>query len=133
MDPATPRLLLLTHGDVGEAMRVTAEKILGPVEGVTVLTNAELSGRALSARIESLLDSRETHTWMIVVVDMACGSCWTAAQMAARGKSRVALLSGVNLPMILTYVNKREVVPVQQLVESMQSSAQRSIAGIINR
>ena len=133
MDPTTPRLLLLTHGDVGAAMLATAQKILGPVDGVTVLTNTELSGRALNARIESILDGREFNTWMVVVVDMACGSCWTAAQKAARGKSRIALLSGVNLPMILTYVNKREVVPVQQLVSAMQTSAQSGIAGIINR
>jgi mannose PTS system EIIA component len=130
---ATPRLLLLTHGTVGQAMLDTAERILGPVDGAVVLSNVEMSGKELTQRMEEMLESREPNTWLVVVVDMACGSCWTAAQMGAREKSRVALLSGINLPMLLTYFNKRDMVPVKQLVESMQKAAQIGIAGVINR
>lgn len=104
------RALVITHGNIGaELVRVTG-LILGPVEGLAALSN---SGRSLG----DLRD--EISAWLaegvatgaegaVIFVDDYGGSCATAAQLACGHEPGRAILSGVNLAMLLGFLTWRE-------------------------
>ena len=124
-----PCLLLVTHGEVGGAMLATVEKILGPQQDVITVSNAGLSMRELVEHVQEKLRETAGARGTVLVVDMACGSCWNAARMAAREARDIALLAGMNLSMLLSFFNKRHQMPITELVEVMRQAARSGIDG----
>ena len=122
-----PRLMLVTHGDVGKAMLATVEKILGPRKDVIAVSNTGLSMRELVARVQERLKETAGASGTVLVVDMACGSCWNAARMATRETCDITLLAGMNLSMLLSFFNKRDQMSIPELVEAMRQAARSGI------
>jgi PTS system mannose-specific IIA component len=109
-------MLLVTHGDLGSELASTAQLIVGPQEGVKVLSNKELSSESLSDALQKeLLSYGEDET--VVFVDVAGGSCLSACKVAQDSPTTVRVISGVNLPMVLEFFHYRERIPFDELVE----------------
>lgn len=64
----------------------------------------------------------------IVFTDMPSGSCAFAARRLAGNRADVALICGVNLPMLLDFVFHRD-LPLPELVERLVSKGRSSITG----
>jgi len=101
------KCIVLTHGDLGFALLNTTEKIIGPLEGIKVISNELTSLKDLITNLDSIVKNWE-ESEILIMVDFCGGSCWHAARVIKRSMSNIALLSGVNLPMMLSFVNKRE-------------------------
>jgi mannose/fructose-specific phosphotransferase system component IIA len=110
------RVLLVTHGNLGNELVNTAQLIVGPQAGVKVLSNEELSSESLYEAVQG-----EVHTYgqeeAVIFVDVAGGSCLTACRSAQSECKRIKVLSGVNLPMVLEFFHYREKLPFDELVE----------------
>jgi PTS system mannose-specific IIA component len=110
------RMLLVTHGDLGSELLSTAQLIVGPQDGVRVLSNKELSAESLSDALQ-----KELHSYgedeVVVFVDVAGGSCLSACRVAQESLRIVKVISGVNLPMVLEFFHYRAKMPFDELVE----------------
>jgi mannose/fructose-specific phosphotransferase system component IIA len=116
--------LLVMHSDLAEAMVRAAERVVGPVEGLDVLSNSGLSREDLEARI----DERVTG-WVhggLVLTDFWGGSCHTCGASAARGKA-VIVITGCNLSMLIDYVHNRDKYSTRDLAERLLAKGQQSI------
>lgn len=117
--------LMVMHADLAGALLRAAEKVYGPIEGVQVLSNGELSREQLEQAIE-----REVQGWIgggVLFTDFWGGSCHTCGASAARRHGEVAILTGVNLPMLLDYLHNRDRLPLGELVERLQQKGRDSI------
>jgi mannose/fructose-specific phosphotransferase system component IIA len=104
------RALVITHGNIGaELVRVTG-LILGPVEGLSALSNSGKSLADLRAAITAWLaeGTADGATGAVILVDDYGGSCATAAQLACGQVPDRAIISGVNLAMLLGFLTWRE-------------------------
>jgi mannose/fructose-specific phosphotransferase system component IIA len=116
--------LLVMHGDLAAAMVRAAERVVGSVEGLEVLSNSGLSREDLEARIVD----RVTQ-WTeggLVLTDFWGGSCHTCGASAARGKD-VIVITGCNLSMLMDYVYNRDKYIVGELAERLLAKGQQSI------
>ena len=94
------RVLLVTHGNLGESLLHSAARIYGQAVGVDFLSNDPHDATGLAGAIEEWLGPDDTDA--MILVDVGGGSCGTAARLAADGRQHTWILGGVNLPMVLT-------------------------------
>ena len=117
--------LLVMHADLASALLRAAQTVYGPVEGVEVLSNEGMSRDALEAEI-----NRRVTAWPaggLVLTDIPGGSCHLCGVSATRGRSEVALVTGLNLPILLDYLHNREQYEPGALAERLQKKGQDSI------
>ena len=122
--------LVITHGDVGRELVRVVEMILGPVEGLTALTNAGKSVQDLTAEIGGFLaalDSGESNGILLFIDDFG-GSCANAAQLALAGRSGDLVLTGVNLAMLLDFATWRESMAAGELSRRLVEKGRDAIA-----
>ena len=97
------RGVVVAHGDLSAALVRVVEGISG-VEGVLEpVTNVGCTPDELADRVARAAGDGPA----VIFVDMAAGSCGFAGQRIARG-GNMAVVSGVNLPMLLDFVFHRE-------------------------
>lgn len=126
------RALIVTHGNLGEALRHAAAGILGPQPGLTAVGNDGLSLDDLVARVS--LELRLPGEPVLVFVDFVGGSCHTASRKAIatlpeadRGEKILGLAAGVNLPMLLTFLTRRATTPAEEMLELVLDRGRRGI------
>lgn len=110
------RTLLVTHGNLGNELVNTAQLIVGPQEGVRVLSNEELSSESLYEAVRCEVGNYDRDE-TVVFVDVAGGSCLTACKAVQSEGKRIRVLSGVNLPMVLEFFHYRGKLPFDELIE----------------
>ena len=117
--------LIVGHAAFARSLLDVAVQVAGPVDDVPCLTNAGKSPEELTAEITAALDRLGAP--VIVLVDLAQGSCWNAARRAARDRDGVHLVAGPNMAMLLTYLQKRDELGVTGLVECLLDRGRRAM------
>ena len=113
--------LLVAHGGVAAALVDAVERISGVRGGLVPISNVDCSPQTLRDRIRGARTPGPT----VVFVDMASGSCTFASLSLARESRDVAVVTGVNLPMLLDFLFHRDMelsALAQRLVEKGRSS-----------
>jgi mannose/fructose-specific phosphotransferase system component IIA len=98
------RGIVVTHADLAEALVHCVERIAGEKGALVPLSNDGVSPADL--RIQVLQAAGREPA--IVFVDLASGSCALAGRAVGHDSDRIAVLTGVNLPMLLDFVFHRE-------------------------
>ncbi len=127
---ATARTLVITHGEIGTELKNVVEMILGPIEGLDAMTNSGKSGPEITGDVAKWLDeccTEETQMPSLIMIDDYAGSCATSAQLAARDRQNVAIISGVNLAMLLGFVTWRESSDFDELVRKVVQKGREAI------
>jgi len=117
--------LLIMHADLGAALLRAAEKVYGPIQDIEVLSNEGHSRHALEEEI-----GRRIAGWEhggLVLTDFWGGSCHICGASAIRGHGEVAIVTGINLPLLLDYLHNREQFEVLPLAERLLQKGQQSI------
>lgn len=123
--PARVPALLVMHGGLAEALLRAAVRVYGPVDDVRVLSNEGLSRAELEQRIVGA--AGEWPHGGLVLTDFWGGSCHTSGVAAAHACHGVAILTGVNLPVLLDYLHNRDRHDVAALAERLKLKGRESI------
>ena len=97
------RGVVVAHGELASALVRVVEGISGVQGALESVTNVSCSPDELADRVAQAVGEGPA----VIFVDMAAGSCGFAGQRIARD-GNVAVVSGVNLPMLLDFVFHRE-------------------------
>jgi mannose/fructose-specific phosphotransferase system component IIA len=97
------RGVVVAHGELASALVRVVEGISGVRGALESVTNVSCSPDELAGRVAQAVGEGPA----VIFVDMAAGSCGFAGQRIARD-GNVAVVSGVNLPMLLDFVFHRE-------------------------
>jgi mannose/fructose-specific phosphotransferase system component IIA len=109
--------IVVTHGNLGKELLQTARMVFGDFSDCYPLSNASKSTDTLSKEIGSLVEGIDGAS-CIIFVDFLGGSCGHAclSRASVSGNERkMHIITGVNLPMILAFLNKRDEVSFEEL------------------
>lgn len=99
--------VVVAHADVGEALVRAVEGISGVRGALRPVSNQRCTPSELERRVEEAVGEGPG----VVFVDMASGSCAFASRRVAARTDRIAVVTGVSLPMLLDFVFHREMSP----------------------
>ncbi|MFC1557357.1 PTS sugar transporter subunit IIA [candidate division KSB1 bacterium] len=119
--------IILTHGDLGQSLLSTTEKIIGECPGIKIISNEQTSLKDLIVILEEAVTEWNENE-VVIMVDFCGGSCWHAARVVKRDKAHVALISGVNLPVMLAFISKRDSYKLPEFIDYLRES---QIKGIV--
>ena len=117
------RGIVLAHGGMARGLVDAVMKISGAEEGAVVpLSNEGKSPETLQQELDDLLAGGPA----IVFTDLPSGSCAVAARVCCRTQPGQAVISGVNLPILLDFVFNRT-LPFGELVPRLLSKGIGSV------
>jgi mannose/fructose-specific phosphotransferase system component IIA len=117
--------LIVTHADLAQALVRAAERVVGSIEDVTLLSNEGLSRLDLEDAIENCV--RDWKDGGLLLTDFWGGSCHTCGASAARRHGEVVIVTGINLPLLLDYLHNRDRLGATELAERLQQKGRDSI------
>ncbi len=96
--------IVVTHSSIGTALIEAVAGITGTQDGLVAVSNDGCGIETLRQRIGECGDLQHC----VVFVDLPGGSCYTAAATLRRQHPGIAVVAGVNLPMLLDFVTHRD-------------------------
>jgi PTS system mannose-specific IIA component len=120
--------VILTHTFIARELIATAEYIVGKIEGI-VAVSIDFKMDAIEARkiISTAIKQVDQGQGVLVLTDLFGGSPSNMV-FSFLDRDRIEVITGVNLPMILTFWNRRKEMGLRELAKSIQLSGTRSIA-----
>jgi PTS system mannose-specific IIA component len=120
------RGIVVTHGNLSHELLQTAQMIFGEFADCVAVSSASKSPQALLDELTRIAPSSAADQ-AILFVDFYGGGCGYACVKYQQSHPDVPIISGVNLPMILTFLNKRGEVPFDKLVRDVVVKGRDSI------
>ena len=115
--------IVLAHGDMAQGLVDAVRHIAGRGgETLVPVSNRGLGPDAIAEEIRRHSGQGPT----IVFTDLQSGSCGFAARRCLQNASQLVVISGVNLPMLLEFVMRRE-MPLEQLVPFLLAKGRAAI------
>jgi mannose/fructose-specific phosphotransferase system component IIA len=123
MSDGAVRGVVLAHGEMAQGM-IDAVKHIAGISGdfLVAVSNKGVGPDALAEKISQAAGSQPT----IVFTDLQSGSCGFAARRSIQAAPNIVVISGVNLPILLEFVMKRE-MPIEQLVPFLMTKGRAAI------
>ena len=129
------RALVITHGGIGQELVRVTEMILGPVPGLASMSNSGKSAVDITEQIKQWqaevpeLDGGDPSAveGTLILIDDYGGSCSTSAQLAFGQDPGTAIISGVNLAMLLGFVTWRDSGDFEELVAKVVQKGREAI------
>ena len=102
--------VVVSHAGLAQSLVAAAETISGVPGALVPVSNEGCDGGSLKARIGEAIGAGPA----LVFVDLPGGSCLTGAVRIARDQGHgVAVVTGVNLAMLLDFVFHRDLTPAE--------------------
>ena len=105
----------------------TAKAIIGYQDGLYPFSNNDLTTEELVKRLNDLKVSQGNPKNGVIMVDLHGGNCWRIAKLFAHENPGYNVLSGVNLPMLLSFLTKKNEIPPEKLFEVIETDAHRGV------
>lgn len=119
--------LILSHGRIATAMVEACEKITGDCESLYTLSCDDQTPKGLREKVTHLIESENLEEGLFVFVSLKGGSCWNAVAVLLKDYENIQLISGLNLPVILSFITKREKYEFGELGDVLYDDAIRGI------
>ena len=123
-------VLIASHGALAMELQKTAEKIIGPQPQVATLSTSGHPRKQLRDDVERLIASLDSGDGVLVMVDSPGGTPANICLEAARGKDKVEVLAGVNLPMLMCLIDRKDQETVHSLAQSAVSAGKATIMNL---
>jgi fructoselysine and glucoselysine-specific PTS system IIA component len=115
---------------LAEEFIATAQKIYGGFKGVYAVSNDDKSPQTLASDVDAIIDLGGPDDSFVILVDFLGGSCGHATLSVERRRRNVRVVSGVNLPMLLAFLNKRADISFERLPAELVSRGRDSIHAV---
>jgi len=113
------RGIIVSHAAVAEALVVAVRAITGIEDALVPVSNEGCDQDALKQRLVDAAAGQPA----VLFVDLPGGSCLTSSVRFARGRTELAVVTGVNLAMLLDFVFHRDVTPAEAARRAVEAGA----------
>ena len=121
--------IIVTHGSLGQELIKTAEMIVGKSNNIEAISNNGLSLQGLTDKVEKAVLSIPDKN-VVVFSEMKGGSPYIASRKIEKKYNNVLFISGVNIPMLISFITKNENLKTGQLMDVLKEDAIRGIEAI---
>jgi PTS system mannose-specific IIA component len=119
--------IIMAHGTLAESLLKAARSIAGKVENVrTVSVRGGETTEEIRGRLEKAVKHVKKNDGVIIFTDMFGGSPTNIA-LSILEEGVVEILTGVNLPVILKFLNYRSEMKFADLLLRLKENGQKSI------
>jgi mannose/fructose-specific phosphotransferase system component IIA len=118
--------IIVTHGRLAEELLRTAELIIGKQENFYAISGSDLCDENVIGMIRKIVGGRGDSN-VLVFVDYFGGSCCINSVRAVEGEKGVKVVSGVNLPILLSFATKRGTMPFDEMVDHIVRRGRESV------
>ena len=119
--------VIIAHFFIGKELIATAEYFVGPMNGIAAVSiNCKMEAFEARQIISETMKQVDKGDGVLMLKDLFGGSSSNLA-FSFLNKEKVEVITGINLPMILTFWNKRESMGLRELAKNVQLSGRRSI------
>jgi PTS system mannose-specific IIA component len=119
--------VIIAHSFIGKELIETAEYLIGKIEEIIAISiNIKMNAFEVRKVISEAMKQIDQGDGVLIFTDLFVGSPATIA-FSFLNKEKVEVITGVNLPMILTYWNKREGRSLSELAKLVRLSGVRNI------
>ncbi len=124
--------IVLTHGNMGQGMVDAVRRIAGDrADGLRAMTNQGTGPNDLRSQLDAMIDGKPT----VIFTDLQSGSCALTARRCCAADAEVgghdlAVMFGVNLPMLLDFVFHRD-MPLQVLLGRVLEKGRAGVQGFL--
>lgn len=120
--------VIIAHSSMGKQLIAAAEYLVGKIEGLSsVSINCETNAFEARKAISQAMRQVDQGDGVLLLTDLFGGSPCNIA-FSFLNNEKVEVVTGVNLPMILTFWNKRANATLQEIAKYVQLSGTRGIA-----
>jgi PTS system mannose-specific IIA component len=119
--------VILTHGDLCFGLKNTLEGLMGKQDGLLVISNMGLGKDQLCSKLQKAITEERFKEGVVIFVDLFGSSCWQISKDVASQNKNVAVVTGVNLPMLVKFFGKREALPFEKLVSLVKEEGEKGI------
>lgn len=112
-------IVIVCHGDMADGLVDAARMIVGEQEGLATVSLREMDAvEGLMERVAAAIEKVNAGDGALVLVDLFGASPFNAsARLAMQGDSKIEVITGVSLPMLLELAVQRDGETLEQLVE----------------
>lgn len=118
--------IVICHSLLAFELVNAVQKILGHAEYVYAFSNDNLAPPIIYQNIIEVIKKNNADK-IIAMVDLRGGSCWAVAKMVTREFPQMKVISGVNVPMLISLLTKRDKVPFEELPQVLDTDSHRGI------
>lgn len=119
--------VILTHGDLASALKNTLEGMMGKQEGLLVISNRGMGEDQIGSKLKKAINEERFKEGVVIFVDLFGSSCWRISKDMASSDTNVAVVCGVNLPMLVKFFAKRGTLPFEKLVSLVKEGGEKGI------
>jgi PTS system mannose-specific IIA component len=123
-------IVIVTHGQLGDALVETAEIIFGsaPESIISVSINLTENVEKLIKKINSAIKSVDSNKGILILTDMFGGTPSNLSYSYLE-EGRIEVISGVNLPVLLKAINLRKKnMDLHQMAKTIETYGKKSIS-----
>jgi mannose/fructose/sorbose-specific phosphotransferase system IIA component len=123
-------IVVATHGEFGKVLLATLKGILGEAAGMTaVALEAVDSLETFRTKLQKAMGEVDPQgEGVLVLVDMLGGTPFNVGlKMAQAGPDKVAVVTGVNLPMLITAASHRGTGGLSDLAREVQVATRGAV------
>ena len=113
------RGVIVSHAAIAQAL-VSAVTVITGIDGALVpISNEGCDNEALGERLRQAVGERPA----VLFVDLPGGSCLTNSIRYAKQHADIAVVTGVNLAMLLDFVFHRDIAPAEAARRAVEAGA----------
>lgn len=123
-------IVIVTHGQLGQALADTAGLILGAPPESVMAVSIDLTQPVdkLAEKIETAIKSVDSNKGIILLTDMFGGTP-SNLSYSFLDEGRIEVISGVNLPVLLKAINiRKKDMDLNQMAQTIESYGKKSIS-----
>ncbi len=119
--------IIVAHGHIGRELIETAKYLTGKTEGIgSISIDDKWNPFEAKKIISEAIKQVDQGDGVLIFTDLFGGSPSNIA-FSFLNREKVDVITGVNLPMVLTFLNRREAGNLSELGELVRTSGVRSI------
>jgi len=117
---------LISHGDLARELGEVAQKFFQEAQPLYCYSNEHLSVEEIVEGVSAKLrESLAEHAY--IFVDLMGGSCWQAALRIKKDFNFVSVISGMNVPVIVSFAMNCPRMGHAELIKKLEEDAKKGI------
>ena len=118
--------LIISHGNLAFELNEVAQNFLPLNIPVHIYSNKKDSIETIVEDADKKINEFNPKK-ILILIDLVGGSCWHAARSLKRIHENVAIIGGINIPMLISLATNLDRLPWNELLVKLEEDAVKAI------